>query len=86
MEELELVSGSPFLFTPQTEVVHRIELDEAELAVAKMMGNTEEDLKKYGCKEPFAESEAQSEGIEAAVLRIAKQLGNTEADLKRYGY
>lgn len=50
--------------------------------VAKMFGNSEEDLLKYGF---LADREVSKHETRERVLYVAKLFGLTEEDLKKYG-
>jgi hypothetical protein len=52
------------------------------LEVGKLMGNTEDEIRKYG--ETQTPSDRNSED-EPPILEIAKLMGNTEEDIKRFG-
>lgn len=55
-------------------------LTEQILMVGKLMGNSTEDILKYGLKEPVPQSQGSED-----VLAIGKMLGNTPEDIARYG-
>jgi len=57
--------------------------DPAVLAVAKLFGNTEEDLIVYGGRQGV-HSYKQIDR-EAAIHQVAKMFGNTPEDIKKYG-
>lgn len=62
----------------------------AALTIAKQFGNTEEDLERYGHREPSSESataaveEAGRDLVDPA-LRIAEAFGNSPEDIQRFG-
>jgi len=59
-----------------------IRLDGATLSIAKMMGNTEEDVIKHGGRGSGPDSD---EVDERSLLQVAKMMGNTEEDVIKYG-
>ena len=59
-----------------------ISLDEATLSIAKMMGNTEEDVIKYGGRASGPDSD---EVDERSLLQVAKMMGVSQEDIERYG-
>ncbi len=61
-------------------------ISEAVLRVAKKMGVDAEDIKKYGLKEPFSESETESVNKDEAVLCVANMMGVDPEDIKKYGH
>jgi len=74
MQALELVIGHSR--AQQNEVV----LTEAVLTVAKLMGNSAEELVRYGFK-PLDSEEADAQN---PLMVAAKMIGNTVGDLQRY--
>jgi len=59
------------------------QFDPATLEVAKLMGNTAEDLILYGSRDDIHKNSHVNR--EAAILEIAKLMGNTAEDLRKYG-
>ena len=59
-----------------------IRLDGVTLSIAKMMGNTEEDLIRHGGQ---ASGPDYDEVDERSLLQVAKMMGNTEEDVIKYG-
>ena len=58
-------------------------LDEATLSIAKMMGNTEEDVIKYGGQASGPDSDDEVD--ERSLLQVAKMMGVSQEDIKEYG-
>jgi len=59
--------------------------------VAKLMGVSLKDIRKYGYKEPSSELEMdrigeEGQDIDDAVLRVASQMGIDSEDIKKYGH
>ena len=57
-------------------------LDGATLSIAKMMGNTEEDVVKYGGPASDPDSDEMDE---KSLLQVAKMMGVSQEDIQRYG-
>ena len=66
-------------------------MNDAVLEVGKMMGNSPEDIEKYGYRDPLSESEVHLSGgvrqlaLGDAILSVAKMFGNSPEDIKKYG-
>ncbi len=73
----------------ESEAQSETEDEGAVLRVAKQLGNSEEDIRRYGLgdfsSESRIESVDRSEGATEAALTIASQFDNSEEDLKQYG-
>jgi len=66
-------------------------IDESIVQVAKLMGVSLKDIRKYGYKEPSSELEMdrigeEGQDIDDAVLRVASQMGIDSEDIKKYGH
>ena len=62
--------------------------DGSILQVAKMMGLSAADIRRYGHKEPFSESETDSMNqvtVDEAVLQVSKMMGVNVEDIRKYG-
>ena len=59
-----------------------IRLDVATLSIAKLMGNTQEDVVKYGGQGSGPDPD---EVDERALLQVAKMMGVSQEDIERYG-
>jgi len=61
------------------------------LQVAKIMGVDPEDIKKYGFKDSFLESEAdlvgeEEQDIDDTIMSVAGAMGVDPEDIKKYGH
>jgi len=65
-------------------------MNDAVLKIGKMMGNSPEDIEKYGYRDPLSSEVHLSGGVRQvvlgdAILSVAKMFGNTPEDIKKYG-